>query len=117
MKRQNLTQESKKVMWAAMAMSVLMTTPCFAGRLTSTPMVQAQTEMVPAAPISESDFIVSGNNSVTAENGDNSILTIWSRIGYAAHNPSTFYSFVNGDSLITARGITFGNTSDGKVWE
>ncbi len=110
MKRQNLTQESKKVMWAAMAMSVLMTTPCFAGSLTSTPMVQAQTEMVPAAPISESDFIVSGNNSVTAENGDNSILTIWSRIGYAAHNPSTFYSFVNGDSLITARGITFGNT-------
>ncbi len=56
MKRQNLTQEAKKVMWAAMAMSVLMTTPCFAGSLMSTPMVQAQTEMVPAAPISESDL-------------------------------------------------------------
>lgn len=110
MKRQNLTREAQKAIWTAMAMSVFMATPCFAGSLASNRIVQAQTETAQAVPISESDFIVSGNNSVTANNADNSVISNWARVGYPTYVPMTVHTFINGDSLITARGITFGNT-------
>lgn len=62
---------------------------------------------VPAASIGESDFVVSGNNSVTRNNADCSIITNWVRIGYDA-DPMPYHVFVTGDSLTTARGIALG---------
>lgn len=72
-----------------------------------------QTRMVNAdvAPISENDFIVSGDNSVTRSNADNSIITNWVRTGYV-NMPITYHTFISGDSLQTARGISFGDTKD-----
>ena len=60
------------------------------------------------APISENDFVVSGNNSVTQNNADHSIITNWIRVGYAS-DPTPYHAFVTGDSLTTARGISLGD--------
>lgn len=59
-------------------------------------------------PISEADFVVSGNNSVTRGTSDHSILTNWVRVGYN-DDPSPYHIFVTGDSLTTARGISLGD--------
>lgn len=67
--------------------------------------IQTKSVTTSVAPISESDFIVSGNNSVTQNNADHSIITNWKRLGY---DLEPYHSFVMGDSITTARDITFG---------
>lgn len=68
----------------------------------------AAVQAVQGATLSESDFVVSGDNSVTRSVGDHSILTNWNQ---KSNNVSgIFHAFAKGDSITTARGITFGNT-------
>lgn len=69
--------------------------------------IQTSSVNVSAASISENDFIVSGNNSVTRNNADCSIITNWKRTGYDT-DPMPYHVFVTGDSLTTARGIALG---------
>ena len=64
-----------------------------------------QVKQVGAAPISESDFVVAGDNSVTQNNADHSIISNWARLGYYS---TPYHVFVIGDSLATARGISLG---------
>ncbi|WP_270815394.1 hypothetical protein [Hungatella effluvii] len=51
--------------------------------------------------LNESDFIVSGNNSVTRSTSDNSILPL------LKNDSDWINTFVEGDSIVTNRGITF----------
>lgn len=101
----------KKVIWIAMAISVFMAMPSFAAGGAENGSIQTQVETAGIMPVSESDFIVSGNNSVTINNADNSVITNWARAGYLL-DQQVCHSFINGDSLVTARGITFGNTKN-----
>ena len=71
--------------------------------------VQEKANAIEIAPISESDFIVAGNNSVTTNTADHSILTNWELMGQSAY-PITYHVFITGDAVTTARGITFGNS-------
>ena len=65
-------------------------------------------------PITESDFVVSGNNSVTQNTSDHSIITNWIRVGYS-NDPTPYHIFVTGDSLITARGISLGDNKSSVI--
>lgn len=58
------------------------------------------------AAISESDFVIGGDNPVTQNTADHSVISNWKRLGYI----SGLTSFVTGDSLVTARGITLGSS-------
>ncbi len=69
--------------------------------------IQTKGVNIPVVSISEGDFVVSGNNSVTRNNADCSIITNWRRIGYDI-DPMPYHVFVTGDSLTTARGIALG---------
>ena len=71
--------------------------------------VQEKANAIEIAPISESDFVVAGNNSVTTNTADHSILTNWELMGQSAY-PITYHVFITGDAVTTARGITFGNS-------
>lgn len=73
--------------------------------------IQTKVMGVTAEPINESDFVVSGDNSITRNNPDNSIISHWERSGYSASLGGwSYHMFVTGDSLTTARGISLGNT-------
>lgn len=72
--------------------------------------VQTKSVNVEATPISESDFVVGGNNSITQNNADNSIITNWNRLGYS--DVEIFHCFVSGDSLVTARGVALGESKN-----
>lgn len=69
--------------------------------------VQSGSVQTKVAPISENDFVVSGSNSVTRNTTDNSIISNWVHTGYSA-DPTPYHVFISGDSLTTARGISFG---------
>ncbi len=71
--------------------------------------IQTKTVSTTAEPIGEADFVVSGDNSVTQNNADHSVLTNWKRLGFT-NEP--YHAFVSGDCMTTARGITFGNTKN-----
>jgi len=78
--------------------------------------VQTKAISAAAAPINESDFIVSGDNSVTRNSTDNSVISIWEHSGYSASAGGWVHQmFVTGDSVTTARGITLGNAKSDVV--
>ena len=74
--------------------------------------VQTKNVVVNAEPITEKDFIVSGDNSVTKNNADNSIITNWKRSGF---NNGPYHVFVTGDSLVTSRGIGLGDSKNAVI--
>ena len=76
--------------------------------------VQTKTVSAATAPISEADFVVSGDNSVTRGTSDHSIITNWIRVGYN-NDPTPYHIFVTGDSLTTARGISLGDSKNSVV--
>lgn len=76
--------------------------------------VQTKTLNADIASISENDFVISGNNSVTQNNADNSIITNWVRTGYSS-DPSPYHVFVSGDSLTTSRGISLGDSKNNVI--
>lgn len=112
MRRQQILKHKTKIIGLGMAMSVFMTVPSFASAGEQNGILQAQAEHTDAAAISENDFIVSGNNSVTTNNADRSILTNWAGSGYSADVPMVYHTFISGDSLVTARGISLGSTKN-----
>lgn len=67
-----------------------------------------------AASIGENDFVISGDNSVTQNNADHSIITNWVRLGYAS-DPTPYHVFITGDSLTTARGISLGDSKSAVI--
>jgi hypothetical protein len=84
------------------------------GAMTENGVVQTQSVETASAsvkPLSTDDFIVSGNNSVTANNADNSVISNWKRVGYPDDH-YVFHTFVSGDSIVTARGISFASTKN-----
>ncbi|WP_432627118.1 hypothetical protein [Brotaphodocola sp.] len=74
--------------------------------------IQTKNVVVNAEPITEKDFIISGDNSVTKNNADNSIITNWKRLGF---NDGPYHVFVTGDSLVTSRGIVLGDSKDAVI--
>lgn len=73
--------------------------------------IQEKVITIEIPPITEHDFVVDGNNSVTKNTADHSILTNWGLKGQSVY-PVTYHVFITGDDLTTARGITFGNSME-----
>lgn len=73
--------------------------------------IQTQTTESEILPISENDFIISRENSVTRNNSDNNIISNWVRTRYW-NDPFPYHVFVYGDSLITSREISLGSSKN-----